>query len=145
MNVIKKINLFGWICVAAVVFSLIGMIIYIVSGTTGYMAGQPLDALPIVFTVISILALLAAVLLGDKLGGRITGLIIFVAVVLAAVSLCLFVVSRVELFSDVYFIPVNYPESEGAALNVSIVGLVFYVLSLICMVVAGFGEKLAKN
>lgn len=145
MNVIKKINLFGWICVAAVVFSLIGMIIYIVSGTTGYMAGQPLDALPIVFTVISILALLAAVLLGDKLGGRITGLIIFVAVVLAAVSLCLFVVSRVELFSDVYFIPVNYPESEGAALNVSIVGLVFYVLSLIGMVVAGFGEKLAKN
>lgn len=145
MNVIKKINLFGWLSVAAALLALIGMIIYVVSGTTGYMAGQPVDALPIVFTIITIIVLLAAVALGGKLDGRITGIMVFVVGVLTAVSLCVFVVARIELFADVYFIPVNYPESEGAALNTSIVGLVFYVLSIVCMIVAGFGEKLANN
>lgn len=145
MNFIKKQTVFGWITLAAAVLGLIAMIIYIVTSTTGYMAGQPVSALPIVFTIIAVLGLGAMFALADKLDKRIVGAILFVIDVLLAVSLCLFVVDRVQLFADIYFIPVNYPEGEGSALNSSIVGMVFYALALVCVVVTGFAKQLHKN
>lgn len=110
MNFIKKQTVFGWVTLGAAVLGLVAMIVYIVSGTTGYMDGQPLAALPIVFTVISILGLGALFAVADKLDRRIVGGILFVIDILLAVSLCLFIADRVQLFADVYFIPVNFPE-----------------------------------
>lgn len=145
MNFIKKQTVFGWITLAAAVLGLIAMIIYIVSGTTGYMAGQPVSALPIVFTIIAILGLGAMFAVADKLDRRIVGAILFVIDVLLAVSLCLFITDRVQLFADVYFIPVNYPEAEVASLNTSIAGMVFYIITLVGVIVTGFAKQLHKS
>lgn len=142
MNLIKKQNVFGWITIVAAVFALIGMIVYIVTSTTGFMAGEEVNSLLIVFTLIAVLALIVAALMSDRLDDRVVGGILFVSVVLLAVSFCLFINARVQLFADVYFIPVNYPEGEGTALNISIVGYVFYVLALVGTIVAGFAEKI---
>ena len=145
MNFIKKQTVFGWVTLAATVLGLIAMIIYIVSGTTGSMAGQPVSALPIGFTIISVLGLGALFAVADKLDKRIVGALLFVIDVLLAVALCLFIVDRVQLFADVYFIPVNYPPSEVAALNTSIVGMVFYIIAIVAVVVTGFAKQLHKS
>lgn len=145
MNLIKKQNVFGWVALAAAVLALIGMILYITTSTTGFMAGQDMSALPIVFSLIAIIALVITPLFSDRLDGRVVGGILFAVVLLLVVSFCVFINARVQLFADVYFIPVNYPEGEGTALNASIVGYVFYVLALVATIVAGFADKLHKN
>lgn len=145
MNFIKKQNVFGWVTLAAAVLALIGFIIFLVTSTTGYMAGQSVPALPIVFTIIAILGLGAMFAISDKLDSRIVGGILFALNVILAIALCLFVVARVQLFADVYFIPVNYPDSEGSALSTSIVGMVFYMLSIVCVIVTGFAKQLTKK
>ncbi len=144
-NIIKKQNVFGWIAFGAAVMALVAMIVYIVSGTTGYMAGQKLDALPIVFTVISFVGLPVILVFSDKLDRRITGALLFVITILLAISLCLFIMARLDLFADIYFIPVNYPDSEVTSLNATIVGIVFYLISIVAVIVTGFAEKLYKE
>ena len=145
MKYVKQQNIFVWITVAAAVLALISMIIYIVTGTTGFMSGTILNALPIVFTILAIAVLVASVLLSAKLDKRIVGVMLAVACVLLAVSFCIFIVERIQIFADVWFIPVNYPEAEGAALSSSVTGIVFYILSVVCVIVAGFAEKLNKE
>lgn len=145
MKFVKQQNIFGWVTLAAIVLALVSLIIYIVSGTTGFMAGTILNAVPIVLTILAIGVLVACVLLSDKLDKRITGVLLAVACVFLAVSFCVFAVERLQIFADVWFIPVNYPESEGAALNSTVTGIVFYVLSAVCVIVAGFGERLNKD
>lgn len=145
MNLIKKQNVFGWIAFGAAALSLVAVIVYIVSGTTGFMSGRSVNALPIVFSVLSVLGILALLVFSDKLDRRITAAIMFVIVVLLAVSLCVFIYGRVFLFADIYFIPVNHPASEDASLNATIVGIVFYIVAIIAAIVTGFAEKLYKD
>lgn len=145
MKLLKKQNVFGWISIASAVLALIGMIIYISTSTTGYLAGQSMDVLPIVFTVLAMIVLVATALVADKLDERIVGGILFAVCLLLTVSFCLFVFARIQLFADVYFIPVNYPEAEGTALSSSIVGYVFYGLALIGTIAAGFSGKLNRD
>lgn len=145
MKFLKQQNVFGWLALASAVLSLVAMIFYIVTGATGFLAGNVVNPAPIILTILGIAALVAAALLSEKLDRRIIGGILFAAVILLAISLCVFVTERVQLFADVYFIPVNYPAAEGSALTVSIVGMVFYIVSLVGTVVAGFAEKLNKE
>lgn len=145
MKFLKQQNVFGWLALASAVLSLVAMIFYIVTGATGFLAGNVVNPAPIILTILGIAALVAAALLSEKLDRRIVGGILFAAVILLAISLCVFVTERVQLFADVYFIPVNYPAAEGSALTVSIVGMVFYIVSLVGTVVAGFAEKLNKE
>lgn len=70
--------------------------------------------------------------------GVINDVILIAIGVLFAVSCCLFINGRVSLAADVYFIPVNYPAAEESALNVGIVGVVFYALAMIASAVAAF-------
>lgn len=79
---------------------------------------------------------------GDFVWLTVSGAMLFVAVVLNAVSVCLFVVSRIQIIADVWFIPVNYPETEGTALSISLAGIVFYLISIAATCVAGFAKKL---
>ncbi len=145
MNFIKKQSVFGWITFAAAVLSLVGLIIFIVSGTTGFMAGQPISALTIVFTIIAILGLGTLFAISEKIDKRIVGGILFVLVVLLAVAMCMFIMDRLQLFADVYFIPVNHPKIEDAALSATIAGIVFYILAIIGTIVVGFSGKLNKE
>ena len=145
MKFLKQQNVFGWLALASAVLSLVAMIFYIVTGATGFLAGNVVNPAPIILTILGIAALVAAALLSEKLDKRIIGGILFAAVILLAISLCVFVTERVQLFADVYFIPVNYPAAEGSALTVSIVGMVFYIVSLVGTVVAGFAEQLNRE
>ena len=61
-----------------------------------------------------------------------------------ALSCVLFLYSRIDIAADVWFIPVNYPQAEKHTLVVSIVGVVFYLLSTISTIVAGFYKSLTK-
>ena len=142
MKLIKQQNVFGWITLASALIALIAMIIYIASSTTGFLAGSVVNSTPIILTVFAIAILVASALLSDKIDGRITGAMLFVAVVLNAVSVCVFVVSRIQIIADVWFIPVNYPETEGTALGISLAGIVFYLISIAATCVAGFAKKL---
>ena len=68
-------------------------------------------------------------------------------VLLVAANVCLigsfavFVLARVSLAADVYFIPVNYPASEATALHISIVGAVCYLVGIVTLIVEGFSAK----
>ncbi len=145
MNIIKKMNVFGWISVAAAVLALVGMIIYIVSSVTGYMAGQSVNALPIVFAIIAIILLVGAPLIADKIDSRITPVATFVAAVLLIISACVFINTRVSLFADIYFIPVNYPASEETSLYISLVGMIFYIVSFVVACVPVFATSFVKK
>ena len=50
----KKVNVFGWILCVSAVIALVGVIVYIVNTTTGYIAGTPVNALVILLPVVVI-------------------------------------------------------------------------------------------
>lgn len=145
MKYLKNKNHFGYASMAAIIASFIALIFYIVTSYTGYLAGSIASPLPIVFTILSMAILIALIFFAEKLDRRIVGGILFVVNLLLTGSLCYFILGRVDLFADVYFIPVNYPAAEKSALMISIVGFVFYILALAANIYAAFGETLNKE
>lgn len=127
---------------AAAIAALVGMIIYIITSVTGYLAASAMNPWPVLCTVLSLLMLAAVVFMENKMTPVIKDALLILASVMLLVSLYFFVLGRVQLAADVYFIPVNYPASEASALHISIAGVVFYLIADIAMIVAGFsGEK----
>ena len=122
---LAKSGLSVWV---ALVTAVIGLVVYLVTSFTGYLAGSATNPAPIVCTVIAIV--LAVVL---------------AATALLIASFALFALGRVSLVADVYFIPVNYPAAEETALNISIVGLVSYLVSIVAMIAACFSGKLSRD
>ncbi len=145
MKYFKNKNHFGYASLASIVASFIALIFYIVTSYTGYLAGSIVSPLPIVLTILSMAILVALIFFAEKIDRRIVGGILFVVNLLLTGSLCYFILGRVDLFADVYFIPVNYPAAEKSALMISIVGFVFYILALAANIYAAFGETLNKE
>lgn len=144
MNFLSKLGKSGIaVCVSALL-ALVGLIIYIASATTGFLAGQSVNALPIVFSIIAIILDAVIVVKGDSLGGLVKGLLMIIAAALIAVVFAQFILARLTVFADVWFIPVNYPEAEGTTLVVSMVGIIFYIVSFIAIAFAGFTGKKEK-
>ncbi|BAM48409.1 hypothetical protein [Amphibacillus xylanus] len=141
---IKNMTKSGLAICVAIITAFVGLILYIITSTTGYLAGSVLDPLPIIFTVVAII--LACLLVGvkNKFSSFLIDLSVFATAVLLIASFSLFVLGRISLAADVYFIPVNYPEAEETALNISIVGLASYMISIISMIVVAFSDKI-KN
>ena len=129
---------------AALAAALIGLVIYLVNSTTGYMAGQGLNALVIVLSVAAMVALAVRVFAGDRLPEVLDDVLLIGSEALLLVSFAQFVLERVRLAADIYFIPVNYPASEATALHISIVGAVFYLIADIIMIVTTFTKKKAN-
>lgn len=140
----KSLTKSGWLICVALVTSLAGMIFYIVTSTTGYLAGSTLNPTPIILTAVAILLVLLLVGATNKLHPLLIDLFIVGSTVFLIVSFALFLLGRVSLAADVYFIPVNYPQAEEAALNASLVGIALYLISIITMIIAGFAEKIRK-
>ena len=63
------------------------------------------------------------------------------SIVLLLYSFYEFVIGRVSLAADVYFIPVNYPASEATALHISLAGIALYVIADIAVIVAAFMKR----
>ncbi len=126
---------------AAVAATLIGLVIYLVNSTTGYMAGQGLNALVIGLSVVSMVALAARVFAGDRLPEVLNDVLLVGSEVLLLVSFAQFVLERVRLAADIYFIPVNYPASEQTSLNVALIGVAYYLVAIVLLVVKAFTSK----
>ena len=125
---------------AAAAATLIGLMVYLVNSTTGYMAGQGLSALVIALSVVAIVALAARAFAGNRLPAVLIG-----AEVLLLVSFAQFVLERVRLAADIYFIPVNYPASEQTSLNVALIGVACYLVAILLLVVKAFTAKDAQH
>lgn len=139
---LAKSGLSVWV---ALVTAVIGLVVYLVTSFTGYLAGSTTNPAPIVCTVIAIVLMAVLAAAGDKLGGAVLDLAVLAATVLLIASFALFALGRVSLVADVYFIPVNYPAAEETALNISIVGLVSYLVSIVAMIAACFSGKLSRD
>lgn len=141
----KSVEKTTYIVGLAAVAAIVGVIIYIFTSVTGYLASSALNILPIVSTVIAIVLMIAVMFANQKLPQAVTDIAMFVAVALLLYSFYEFVLGRVSLAADVYFIPVNYPASEATALHISIVGIALYVVADIAMIAAAFVRRSAEK
>lgn len=137
-KVINKSNLILWI---AAIAALIGMIIYIVTSVTGYLADAAMNPMPVICTVIAIIIAIFAAVGEEKVNAVVYDILIVLINVMLLVSFYWFILGRVSLAADVYFIPVNYPASEASALHISIVGAALYLVADIVMIVTAFAKK----
>lgn len=138
---ISKSNLILWGAAAA---ALVGMIIYIVTSVTGYLATSAMNPLPVICTVAAIIIAAVAAVQEEKIPSVPYDILLVGISVLLLISFYCFMLGRVSLAADVYFIPVNYPASEATALHISIVGAVFYLIADIIMIVTTFTKKKAN-
>lgn len=127
---------------AAAAATLIGLMVYLVNSTTGYMAGQGLSALVI---ALSVVALAARAFAGNRLPAVLNDVLLIGAEVLLLVSFAQFVLERVRLAADIYFIPVNYPASEQTSLHVALIGVACYLVAILLLVVKAFTAKDAQH
>ncbi|MCT6838523.1 MAG: hypothetical protein M3036_12835 [Bifidobacteriales bacterium] len=121
--------------------SVAGLAIYLASSMTGYLAGKGLSAVVIVCTLLAWVCLAPVEL--ARLDGEqsvVASIRSLAAEVLLLVAFAVFVMSRVRLAADVYFIPVNYPPSEQTALNWSILGVAGYAVAIVAVIVRFCGE-----
>ncbi|MBS5062927.1 MAG: sodium:proton antiporter [Hungatella hathewayi] len=140
----------GWIkkngvTVAAVLMAAAGMVIYLVTSMTGYLASSAVNPWPVVCTVAAVVMLVVSAGMGSKMTAVMGDILVMAASVLLLVSFYYFVLARVQLAADVYFIPVNYPASEATALHISVAGAVLYLLADIAVIVKAFSKKTVQE
>lgn len=125
----------------AAILTLAGLIVYIVTSVTGYLAASSVNVVPIVTSAAAIIIMLAICFANQKISGSIVDLMMLFSVALLLYSFYEFVIGRVSLAADVYFIPVNYPASEATALHISLVGILLYVIADIALIAAAFMRR----
>lgn len=131
----KRITTSSIVYLVSIILALVGFIIYLVNSTTGYLSGSQLNNWIVVLSIIAIILGLLLFVFRNSMEGY-ESIVMIVIGVLLAVSVCLFIDERKSLAADVYFIPVNFPQSEADALNVAIVGVAFYIVSIITLVIS---------
>lgn len=141
---VKKQSVSSCVAIGAAVLTLVAMIIYIANSTTGYMTGSKMDALPVVFSVISIVLLAALVATSGKLNHWVITVVMIAVVVLLSVSLAVMINARTDVAGDQWFIPGMATAEKGACLNGAIAAAVFYVISIIAVVVTAVTSKSEK-
>lgn len=127
--------------IVAFVAAVAGLAVYLVTSLTGYMAGQGVSVPVIAMSVVALVALAARIALASRLHGVVADVLLIGAEALLIGGFALFTLSRVRLAADIYFIPVNYPASEQTALNISIVGVVCYLIAIVALIVKAFTAK----
>ena len=135
---IKKQGKAAYFILAAVVFAIIGFIVYVVNSTTGYMAGKSVNGLIVVFTLAAIVGLAVTVVFANTLDNKLVDLLLVLSGALAIAGLSLFIMDRVSIIADIYFLPVNYPESEATTMNSALVGFGLYLLTIVMTAAAAF-------
>ncbi len=118
--------------------TLIGLVVYIYTNVTGYFEGQSPNVWLVIMSILSIGILIFVTVRKTTLSTLVRDALLVVADILLLASFMVFVMQRVQLVADIYFIPVNHPSSENLSLNISFVGLAFYIVSIIVMIIVGF-------
>lgn len=135
-------KMFNISIIVAALAGLVGLGFYLFTSLTGYLANSAMNTFPIVCTIAALAALAVLFLRGNGMGQISRDLLVLCAGVLLIVSLALFIMGRVSLAADVHFIPVNYPAAEETTLNLSIIGAVFYLISILGAIVAAFQKEI---
>ena len=127
--------------IVAAAAGVIGLAVYGYTSLTGYLAASATSTLPVALTLAALVCLALRQFAGDKMPAILSDVLLVAADVCLIGSFAVFVLARVSLAADVYFIPVNYPASEGTALHISIVGAVCYLVGIVTLIVEGFSAK----
>ena len=110
---ISKFNLILWGAAAA---ALVGMIIYIVTSVTGYLATSAMNPLPVICTVAAIIIAAVAAVQEEKIPSVPYDILLVGISVLLLISFYYFILGRVSLAADVYC-PPSKSSSMGTMLN----------------------------
>lgn len=127
--------------IVAAAAGVIGLAVYGYTSLTGYLAASATSTLPVALTLAALVCLALRQFAGDKMPAILSDVLLVAADVCLIGSFAVFVLARVSLAADVYFIPVNYPASEATALHISIVGAVCYLVGIVTLIVEGFSAK----
>lgn len=127
--------------IVAAAAGVIGLAVYGYTSLTGYLAASATSTLPVALTLAALVCLALRQFAGDKMPAVLSDVLLVAADVCLIGSFAVFVLARVSLAADVYFIPVNYPASEATALHISIVGAVCYLVGVVALIVEGFSAK----
>ena len=118
--------------------ALAALVIYLVTSLTGYLKGSAMNIWPVVLTVAAIVLLFAA----DKMKPSALKDVVIVLTGFALIGcISFFAMDRVKLAADVWFIPVNRPETEDVALYSSLAGVALYLISFVTVTVKAFSHK----
>lgn len=145
MNWIKKQSIAAWLVLGAAVFALIALIIYSVNSTTGVMQSVELDVEPIIYSVLAIVLLAGIIAANGKVPQWVISAAMVVIVVFLSLSIGDFIYNRTDVAGNQWFIPDLDTPEQGACLSQAIVGVVFYVLSIITLIVAAIMGKFDKQ
>ena len=140
----KKVNVFGKILCIAAVLALVGVVVYIVNSSVGYLAGTGMNTLTVLLPLIVIACSLVLIFVPNIINDTITGIITFLLSVGMGYAVVTFVVARIDLIADLLN-PVNHPANEYTAFTWTCVGLVLYVLAFLGTLIATMGTRLAKK
>lgn len=127
--------------IVAAAAGVIGLAVYGYTSLTGYLAASATSTLPVALTLAALVCLALRQFAGDKMPAILSDVLLVAADVCLIGSFAVFVLARVSLAADVYFIPVNYPASEATALHISVVGAVCYLVGIVALIVEGFSAK----
>ncbi len=143
-NFLAKQTIWSYLLLASVVLLVPGFIVFMINSTTGYLHGSTLSALVVSMSIIALVLGIALALFGEKLG-KFAGIGYLAVAAMVAIAIAGIAWTVEAVVGDIYFIPVNHPESEDTTWTLAIVTLVFYVLSFLSAMVACFGGKLYKK
>lgn len=144
MNFIKKQSIWGWVLLGSAVCALVGFIVYLISDTTGYLAGNHVNAATIILPIVAIVISCALLVLGEKLE-KAKGVMLLVAGLSIAVTVFVEIYCHNAVFADAWFIPVNYPASEDVTVAQTIVSVVFHVISMVGYIVVCMKDNITKE
>lgn len=124
------------------VMALVGLIIYLVVATTGFFAGSAPNGMVLTFAILFLAATCLYVLFGQKLG-RFDFAASFLLAAALITAFVFFVFDKEEVVGDM-LIPVNHPAAQVNAATASIVGIVFFALSILVFAASCFMDKKAS-
>ena len=129
---------FDVLSAAACAASVVGFILWIISYRTYPAAAVNSGAGTMCALLAAVLLAVSAAKIADE---RMRGSIVFCAGILLVIFIYQFVMGRVAIAADVYFIPVNHPAEENVAMNISIGGLVASLVSFAAIVANAFSIR----
>ena len=119
-----------------IVLALIAGIIYLVTATSGYLAGIPYDATVFVFALLAILFVVCSALLSVKLP-KIGPFLLLVSGLFLSLALVNGILDRAKFIGD-SFIPMDYPAQFYSALSGTYASLVMLGVGVIVLAISCF-------
>ena len=127
-KLLAKQTIWSYLLLASTILLIPGFIIFLVNSTTGYLAGSKLSALVITLTILAFLVGILMPIFGEKLR-KFAGIGALLVAAMIGVSIAGIAWTIEGVAADIFFIPVNDPESENATWALGVTSVIFYLLS----------------